>query len=176
MSISTDPTSASAPLVQPARRRSRAVAGLVLAALVAVGGVAFAAGRVTAGVGTAGRSFAGFNRNGAGGGAGAAGPVGRGGLGPGQGGLAGASIDIEGTVSAVTGDSLTLTIGNGQTMQLRLAGDTAYYRRDPAAASNIADGDTVQVQIARGAGGRPVAAGSASGATAAAESVTLVSP
>jgi hypothetical protein len=176
MSISTDPTTASAPFVQPARRRPKAAVGLVLATLIAVGGVAFAAGRVTAGVGTAGRAFAGFNRNGAGSGAGAAGPAGRGDLGPGQGRVAGASINVEGTVSAVSGDSLTLTTGSGQTMQLRLAGDTAYYRRDLAAASDIADGDTVQVQIARGAGGRPVAAGSASGATAAAESVTLVAP
>lgn len=188
MTTSALPTGPSQPLVQPKRSRPTVVVAFVVALMVAVGGLAFAAGRVTASAGTASaRNFSGFNRGGANG-AGAAGAGGAafasgGGFRSGQGFGANTGITVQGTVAKLSGDTLTLTTSDGQTLKVTVSGNTAYYRRDAATASDVAEGDSVQVQVRRGAGGRPSATaapnpGAAGGAAggAAAESVTLVSP
>ncbi len=93
------------------RRRGRASSGLVLvgAMLVAIAGVAFAAGRTTAPASTA--STAGGFGNGA------AGPRASGDVGQAGG---GGSISLSGTVVDVTSDHLTLELASGQTVQVAL--------------------------------------------------------
>ena len=91
---------------------------LVVAAIFAVGGIGFAAGRVTAPTSDA---VAGGNRTG---GNGSAGQFGNGGA-PGAGfggafgggfGAGGAGITIRGEVVSVTADQLTLKLASGQTV------------------------------------------------------------
>ena len=163
------------PLVTPARRRPSAVLALAVAAIIAVGGLAFAAGSLTASpVAASGRSFTGFNPGAAnaGNGTGRAGGVaGRGLLG--AGGLA-----IQGTVASISADSLTLTLDNGQTVQFGLSGTTTYYRRTAASSTDVATGDKVLVQVTRGANASGASGGgaSASAGSRPAQSVTLVAP
>jgi len=138
-----------------ARRGSRLLdIALALAAVLAIGGVAFAAGRITAPAG-AGPAFArglapggtivtpdgSFDPNG---------PTGPGGLAL-NGGLA-----IDGTVTAVDADSITLKLADGQEMTFALDDTTAYHEAADASSSDVAVGDDVSVKVT---GGR-VAAGS----------------
>jgi hypothetical protein len=157
---------------------------LGLALVVAVGGVAFAAGRATAPASAAaGRT--GFNgQAGQGGGGlapGASGAPGRGGFG--GGGFAG-GLSVQGTVEAIDGTSITIKTAGGATVTLGLNGATTYNKQAPATSADVTTGSTVIVQVeGRGRGngqGGPAASGapSASGAPAtgfgSAGSVTVV--
>jgi hypothetical protein len=145
----------------PVRRRGaggmliNAVLGLAL--VVAVGGVAFAAGRATAPT-TATRTGTGANggfANGQGGfvpgGPRASGAPGFGGGGLGFGG-GGAGLSIEGTVSAVGADGITLTLTSGQTVTIPTSSSTTYHQRTAGSASDVTTGSTVIVQLAGGRG------------------------
>ena len=142
------------------RRRSGGILNLLLigAAILAIGGVAFAVGRSTAPVSPVGRFGGGLANGGTGvrpGGSFAPGAGGQGGFG------LGGSIALDGTVTAMDAGSLTLTLGNGQQVTVKLDSTTAYRQATAAASTDVAVGDTVSVDVAGGGRG----AGGAGGAT-----------
>ena len=138
----------------PATRRSRGArilnAVLAVAVALAIAGVAFAAGRLTAPA----AAFAGRFGNGA------PGQIGNGngnGGGRAQGGagglLAGGGVTIQGTVESITDTTLTLKTASGQTIQIALEGTTTYHAQSDASASDVKTGGTVLVRLnLRGAG------------------------
>jgi len=177
-SFSTQPVVPSAPALQIPRRKSSGAwlnVVLVLAVVVAVGGVAFAIGRSTAPVAAAAARGNGFFGNG---------NFARGSFAPGQsgapGGLLGGGLrgdggfNLSGTVQSVTGDTLTITMANGQTLELALGAGTTYHTQAPATAADVKAGSKVQVQLEFGAGGRPNASAAPSGPIGTASSVTVV--
>jgi len=154
--------------------------------LVAVGGVTFAVGRVTAPAAAAstrgGLGNGGFANGGAGaGGAGAAGF--------GRGAGFGGGVLVTGTVDSVSGTTMTLKEANGTTVTVNLAGTTTYHAQATATAADVAAGKKVlvQVEIAGGFGGQGLpgaspavgaspAAGGTTTRTVTATDVTLVTP
>jgi uncharacterized protein YdeI (BOF family) len=137
---------------------------LGLAAIVAVGGIAFAAGRLTAPASTSAR------------GAGLPGGYPGASLLPGASfapdangrpagalGLGGAQMTLAGTISAISGDTLTLTTESGQTIEVNVA-DAAWHGQVSASASDVAVGTQVQVQLSAGLGRDP-GAGQEAGAS-----------
>jgi hypothetical protein len=156
--------------VAPARpKRGSSAGGLLLAvaAVIAVGGIAFAVGRVTAPANASTAASTGFG-NGALGGGGFA----NGSFAPGQNGAGfarrGGALATEATVTAVGPDSLTIKIGNGtQTIQVKTSAATTYHTQQAATASAVTVGSKVLLQFdestgTTGAGG--AAAPNASGA------------
>jgi hypothetical protein len=135
--------------VPVARKRGALDYALVVAVLVAIGGVAFAVGRTTApaqaasvpnagGFGPTGSFDPGFNP-----------PAG--GPGQGGGGLFGGGLTIEGTVSSVDGSALVIESADGQELTVTLDGDTTYHDAISADPSSVAAGDAVTVRVS-GAG------------------------
>jgi hypothetical protein len=151
-----------APVVAVApHRKSGGVLNVLLvgAAIIAIGGVAFAAGRTTAPASVAGAGFAGA---GAGGGLrpggsfapGAGGQGGQGGFGQ------GGSLSLDGTVTAIDADSVTVTLDNGSERTFTLNGTTTYREATDSTVAAVAVGDNVSVQVAGGGRG---AAGTGAG-------------
>lgn len=145
---------------------------LVLAAIVAVGGVAFAIGRSTAPVAVAGQRGTGNFGVGA---------FPRGSFDPGQLGGAGVGrlgggggLNLSGTVQSVTGDALSIVTANGQTVELSLGDATTYGTITPGAAADVKAGSKVEVKLDFGAGVGPTASAAASGPIGTASSVTVV--
>ena len=167
------------------RRRSMSALNVMLAValLVAVGGVAFAAGRLTSPTSTAATT-----RNGGQFGQGAQGRpnasgVPNGGFGGGFGGRGfGGNVSLTGTVTATTPTSLTVSLPNGQTVTVATDNTTAYHQETAGAASDVTNGKQVIVQVTGrgfgGGGGASPAPGASSGASAAgdlkAASVTVI--
>ena len=56
-------------------------------------------------------------------------------------------LAIDGTVTSVDADSITLTLGNGEEMTLALDGDTTYHEATDATAADVAVGDDVSVKV-----------------------------
>ena len=178
------------PVIAPAKKQDRTFRILLaVAALVAVGGVTFAIGRVTAPAAAATTRGNGFAAGGFGAGA-AAGASGAGALGVGRGGFGGGVL-ITGTVDSISGSTMTLKEANGSTMTVNLAGTTTYHSQAAATAADVTTGKQVQVevQVAGGFGGADnpaaspgAAASPAAGAagvptrTITARDVTLVTP
>jgi hypothetical protein len=156
-----------APVVQPVVPKTRAKGSawgtllLGLAAVVAVGGIAFAAGRLTAPA-TTGGDRGGFPGGFQGGypgasfdpGAGASFAPGANGGPGGAMGVGGARMTLAGTVSAVSGDTLTITTENGQTVEVGVAGAT-WHGQTSASASDATVGSQVQLQVTGGFGRNP---------------------
>ena len=143
---------------------------LVVAAAVAIGGVAFAIGRSTAPVSAStgnGRVFQDAFPGGSfvPGASGAPGLV-RGGFGGGP--------TIEGTVESVHGDTLTIKTANGQTITVSTGATTTYHTRTDASASDVTAGKTVQVQLDGGLTGRPNASATTAEPVGTAGSVTVI--
>ncbi len=145
------PVAPVAPVVAVApRARSGGVLNLLLiaAATLAVGGVAFAVGRSTAPA-SAFPGVGGLN----------GGPIVRsdGSFDPGAGGPGGFALDgglaIDGTVTSIDADSLTLTLANGEEMTFALDADTAYHEATDVTPADVAIGDDVSVKV-DGGGGR----------------------
>lgn len=176
------------PVVVPAKNGDRTFRILLaVAALVAVGGVTFAIGRVTAPAAAA-TTRGGFGNGAFAGGTGAAG----GGTGGGRGGFGG--VLLTGTVDSVSGTTMTLKEANGTIVNVNLAGTTTYHAQAAATAADVTTGKQVQVQVqltggfGGGAGGgaeapgaSPAAGGAAGGTgtttrTVTATDVTLVTP
>ncbi len=161
---------------------------LAVGLLIAVGGVAFAVGRVTAPA-QAATTRGGFGAGGFGGaGTGAGASAGAGGAGFARGGFGGGVL-VTGTVDSVSGTTMTLKEANGSTVTVNLASTTTYHAQAAATAADVTTGKQVQVevQIAGGFGGADVPGASpgaaaspgASGAptrTITARDVTLVTP
>lgn len=120
---------------------------LALAAAIAVGGIAFAAGRLTApaATATAGRTGPGQLPGGGQGfpGGGQGFPGGGQGFPGGDGGFRG--INVSGEVTAISADSITLKLASGSTLTLPLDGDTAYHRATSASAGDVTVGSQVSV-------------------------------
>jgi hypothetical protein len=138
------------------------------AAILAIGGFAFAIGRSTAPAAAAGLGTFPGGPNGVilspdgsfdpgaapGGGAGGPGLFGSG------------ALTIEGTIASIDGDAMTITLPSGETMEMTLDDDTTYHAATEASEDDIAIGDDVAVRLN---GGRIVAGG---GGGAAAPQVT----
>jgi hypothetical protein len=126
------------------RAKSSGVLNLLLigAAILATGGVAFAIGRSTAPANTV-SGPGGF----------ANGPIVRadGSFAPGAGGPRGVvsagSLAMDGTVTSIDADSITLTLENGDEVTFGLDGDTAYHQATDATATDVAIGDDVSVAV-----------------------------
>jgi preprotein translocase subunit YajC len=141
--------------VKPARSNGRAGAGTILLAvglIVAVGGVAFAVGRVTAPAAAA----AGTTRVGGGAYGGILGPNGQptGSFVPGADGFrafGGALGGLTGTVAAITADTLTIQVGgaSGRTIEVPLSSSTAFHAETPATAGDVTVGAEVTVRVQR---------------------------
>jgi hypothetical protein len=120
---------------------------LGVAAAVAIGGVAFAAGRSTA-------PAAAFTFDGAGAGGpqtivvpGASGAPRLDGQVPGRGFAVGGGVTVDGTVESITGDTMTIKTADGETMEVSLDGDTTYHAATPASAADVAVGSDVSVRV-----------------------------
>jgi hypothetical protein len=167
----------------------------IVAGLIAVGGVAFAVGRVTAPAAAASTSRFGTGaaafRAQLGAGSSFAPGAARGlfGGGTGAGGLAGgAAVSLRGTVQSINGTTMTVTTASGSTVTVDLGSSTTYHKQAAASASDVTTGSQVVVQvafnrtgIAAGAGASGAPAGGAplaSGATRTftASDVTVVGP
>lgn len=139
----------------PGPRRSAPWVGVVLGAalVLAVGGVAFAAGRLSAGSATQGALGAGGTGTRSGVGSLPGGQL-PGGQGPG--GFGGDDLGrerafrgpaIQGTVTGATADSITLRTLNGQTITISLGGSTTYHRETAASAGDVKTGSTVAIRV-----------------------------
>ena len=153
---------------------------LAVAIAVAIGGVAFAAGRTTAPVSAAtgnGRGTGGAFPGGSFAPRASGQPgLGRGGFGGGFGG-AGGGLTVSGTVVSVTGNTLTIKTASGQTIEVTTGASTTYNTQAPATASDVQAGKTVQVQVAfagGAGGGRPNASSAPTGPVGTAGSITVI--
>jgi hypothetical protein len=191
------PQPAPAPLAPPAPNRAVAQRGggssrattilLGVAAVIAIGGVAFAVGRMTAPAAAASTSrfgTGGFRT----------GLTAEGSFAPGAGrgafgalGGAGADIGVSGTVQSISGNAMTVTTAAGETVTVDLSPSTTYHTATSASQSSVTSGShvIVQVQFNRAAagtgGGADTGVGAAplaSGAprTLNASDVTVVTP
>ena len=168
--ITMPPVVAATPPPPPRRRRDPLTILMVVAAFVALGGVGFAVGRVSApaAAATAGRGGLGngtFNNpNG-----GSFTPGGNGFAGLGRGGLGG--VSLTGTITEVTADHIVLKLANGSTLTIPVNSSTAYHRQASATSGDVTTGATVQVQLnvggtnGVGTGQQPAASGAPSDAT-----------
>lgn len=159
---------------EPKRRGGPSAFALVfsLAALLCVGGVAFAAGRLSAPAAVASN---GTGFQGAGNGRfpnaspGASFQPGGGGFG---GGFGAGGVSVEGTVTAVAADgTITLKIANGGTLEVKTDGQTTYHNESGGSASDVATGKTVRVQLSRSALGGGGFGGGAGGPAASGQPV-----
>lgn len=172
------------PAKPPAKQDRTTVALLLIAALVAVGGIGFALGHLTAPSAVA-----------------AANPSGRGGFGrgafpslaPGQtfntsqfgggagrGGLGGVTGGVTGTVQSVTATSITIQEANGTSVTIDISGNTTYHAAAAASASDVKVGTSVTVQIDATALAsetpNPGATGALGGRTLTAKDVLITQP
>ena len=165
-----------------------------LAGLIAVGGIAFAVGRLTAPTaaaatgrfGTGGAAF----RSQFGANASSAPGQARGFLGGRHAGAGGAAdVSLRGTVQSINGNTLTLKTASGSTVTVDLSGSTTYHKQAAASASDVTTGSQVLVQVQfdrTGSGAAPLASGAPAGAgaplasgaprTFTASDVTVVTP
>ena len=165
--MTTKPTPTAQLLEQsrPRRASRRVLVALALGGALAVGGLAFAVGRITAPAAAA--TFPGAEGQPPGG---LQGPGGQG-QGPGGfGGFGGGGLGVEGTITALDGDTLTLESADGSSITVNLSADTSFAREESAAQQDIAEGDEVRIEIDLGTGTDP-----GSGEVDA-SSVTLVQP
>ena len=159
---------------RPKRTMSILNLALGLALLVAIGGVAFAVGRSTAPVAAAGARNLG-NGGFQGGGEFPGSGNGNGGRTFGNGGLS-----VQGSVTAVSADSITIKTANGQSVVISINGNTAYHRQSNANATDVQSGTTVIVRVGRaggangGPGSSPAAGSSGQAGALSATDVTVV--
>lgn len=181
----TFPSSVAAAAV-PARPSAKMAGGtiaLILAGVVAAGGLGFAGGRVTAPTASPATGRTGFGGNFNGefpNASGVPGGLGNGGLGAG---LGGGGVTLSGTVSAIGNGQLTLTTATGTTVTVELPATVTYHSKTTATVADVTVGSAVQVTVNgfRGnRGGGPAASGApsappsdATGAAITAEDVTL---
>jgi len=174
--VATTPVVASSPTAAPPAAAKAARNGrsgrwlnlvLVVAAAVAIGGVAFAVGRGTAPVSAATGNGRGAFAGRAQGASFAPGANGRGGFG-------GGGFTVRGTVESVNGTTLTIKTATGQTIEVTTGASTTYTTQTPATSSDVQPGKTVEVQLDFGGTGRPSASATTSGPLGTAGSVTVI--
>jgi hypothetical protein len=149
-----EPVAASAPRAGRSKvaRRANSVTGLLLVStMVALGGVAFAAGRVTAtGQSGTGQTTTGINGANGQNGVPNFGPNASGvpnlELGGRDGGLNGPGGTVTGTVTSVTSTSITVQLADGQTATVALGSSTTYHTQTAATNSDVTQGSTVTIR------------------------------
>jgi hypothetical protein len=179
------------------RRANLVTVLLAVSAMIALGGVSFAVGRMASTGGSTIQSTVGGANGQPAGGNGLPGvvpnasgaPLGPGGGLPGGGlpgggtsaALAAGSRTVSGTVVSVSSNSITVRQANGQTITIATGSSTTYHSQTPATAADVTAGATVVVQTAGRSGfGRErggVSAGASPGTSfgRTASSVTIVS-
>jgi len=183
--VTPTPTPKKAPIA-PKKQDRTTVALLFIAAFVAVGGIGFALGHLTAPATTAAAvpsgAFGGF-------GGGRAIPS----LAPGQTfdtsqfgggaggrGLGAVSGGVSGTVQSISGTSITVQLANGTTETIDLSGATTYHSAAAASSTDIKVGTSVTVQIDTAAlasqAPNPSASGALGGRTLTAKDVLITQP
>ncbi|HEX7497355.1 MAG TPA: hypothetical protein VF344_02675 [Candidatus Limnocylindrales bacterium] len=178
--------------IQPPKRQDRTTMALLLvAAFVAVGGIGFAVGHLTAGSSTSNNTALGAG-NGRGNGGGNGGFV-RPSLAPGQtfdagqfgGGIGrnggvGAGGSVTGTVASVNGTTMTITLANGTTVTIDLSSTTTYHNATAATSADVKTGSTVTIEIdttaLTGTTPNPSASGGLGGRTLAAKDILITTP
>ena len=151
---------APAPLVATTKPRNRASLGtalLLVGALVAIGGVAFAVGRVTAPTATAATNGLGAGRGTGTGGTGFGGNGGAGAFG-GAGRNAG-GLSVTGTVVSIDANTIQLKLANGTSETLNLGSSVTYRDSTAGSASDVTAGATVEIGLSLGAGTGPTSSG-----------------
>jgi hypothetical protein len=138
-----------APLVKPKSSARALNAVLAIAAVVAIGGIAFAIGRTTAPVAAADPrgAFGGAFPNGSFAPDASGGPAGFPGGGQGAGLGLGRGLTVSGTVAALTTDTLTITTDSGQTIEVGLDTDTGYHAKSDATSADVEVGSAVEVEV-----------------------------
>jgi hypothetical protein len=172
---------------RPAKQDRTTMMLLIVAAFVAVGGIGFAIGHLTAPAATAaanatrapggfgaGRNLPSlapgqtFNTSQFGGGAG------------GRGGLGGVAGGVTGTVQSVSGSAITIQEANGTSVTIDLSGNTTYHNETSAQSSDVKVGTSVVVQIDTSALAsqtpNPSASGALGGRTLTAKDVLITTP
>jgi hypothetical protein len=156
---------------------------LLIAALVAVGGIGFAVGHLTAGSSAAvanvnGRGTGGFNRPSLA--AGQSFDPGQFGGGRVTGGLGGFASGVTGTVQSIDGTTMTIKLANGTTETIDLSGSTTYHNETAGSSSDVKVGGAVIVQIDTSALASeapiPSASGGLGGRTLTAKDVLITTP
>jgi hypothetical protein len=153
---------------------------LIIAALVAVGGIGFAFGHLTA-------PSASANALATGGRGGFARPslapgqtFNAGQFGGGRGALGGIAGGVSGTVQSVSGSAITIQEANGTSVTIDLSGNTTYHSAAPASSGDIKVGTSVTVQIDTSAlasqSPNPSASGALGGRTLSAKDVLITNP
>ena len=126
----------SPPPPRAARKQSSALTWLlVIAALVAVGGIAFAGGRLTAPAANNGNGFPNGFPNAT--------------FQPGGGGLVNRGLGgttLRGEVTAVSSDSITIKLANGSSVTVPLDAQTTYRQATSGSASDVTVGSQVAVE------------------------------
>lgn len=161
---------------RPAKRDRSTMILLLIASMVAIGGVAFAGGRLTASPAAA---AAASNRFGNGG-------FNRASLAPGQTfdpgafggavrGVGGLGSGVSGTVQSLNGSTLTLLLSTGTTVTIDLSGTTTYHNETAGSSSDVKVGSKVQVTVSASAaaGATPDASG---GRTLTASDILVTTP
>ncbi len=128
---------------------------LVVAVVAAIAAIGFAAGRLTGPATTGAQTIAVIPNGGFGNGGPFQGGSGNGGQGGLRGGIVGrglgAGVGIQGTVTEVAADHLTLTLASGQTVRIPIdPSTTQYHRQTAASASDVTTGSQVLVQLGQG--------------------------
>jgi preprotein translocase subunit YajC len=144
---------------QPAKQDRTTMALLLIAALVAVGGIGFAVGHLTAGSTAAAANTAlgaGWTRRRrqrrlrspvAGPGPDLQRRAVRRRRRPRRRPRRGVSGGVTGTVQSINGSTMTITLANGTTVTIDLSGTTTYHNATAAASTDVKAGSTVTVQI-----------------------------
>jgi len=174
--FATSTVVATSPSDPPGRARITVTSILLaVAAVVALGGVAFAVGRVTApgaaaNATTNSRLFGG---------------AGQGRVFPGTNGLPnggpldrdGGGLQLRGTITGVDGDTLTVQLANGNSIEVTTSSSTTYHRQVAGTAADVGSGSTVIVQVGGAAGLRGLLGqGGAGTASVPATDVTVAGP
>jgi hypothetical protein len=156
------------PLKAGPRRTNSVSILLAISALIAIGGISFAVGRVTTSSGTGTGT-----QNGA---AGQFGPNASGLPGGFNGdgrGLGDRTATISGTVVVVAADSITVKLADGSTVTVATGSSTTYHNQTSGSSTDLAAGQTVQVQTSGGSNQLPGASASAATTTRTATDVTI---
>ena len=162
--------------VSPAKKSTGGGLLMVAALIVAVGGLAFAGGRLTAPAASA-AATSGTNSTRAGTGVPGGSFNPNRSFAPGAGGLGvSAETSLKGTIESIDGDTITLKTSAGTTITLKTSSSTTYHSEANATSSDVAVGSSVIVSVSGfGArGGQPGAPGSAAASPAPSGTTTTI--
>lgn len=170
---------------RPSKQDRTTIVLLVIAAMVAVGGIGFALGHITAPSGSAGAVPNASGRGFPGGGGGAFRSLAPGeSFNPGNFGNGQTRVTlgggVTGTVQSVTPTSITVLLSDGQSATVDLNGNTTYHGETSASSSQVQVGTTVTIQIDAATGAssspNPDASGGLGGRTLTAKDVLITNP